>query len=121
MAGVPPARWTSFICRIYFCSICCDSEIDKSDFCCSNMIRSTCYTISTSAGRYSVHYVPPSPVSVCTDGDFGAGLCVSVSNRVIVTSKNNDDEQYVWESDAEQFTVVKDPRGDTLGRGTTVR
>ena len=40
---------------------------------------------------------------------------------MIVTSKNNDDEQHVWESDSESFAVVKDPRGDTLGRGTTIR
>ena len=38
-----------------------------------------------------------------------------------MTSKNNDDEQHVWESDSESFAVVKDPRGDTLGRGTTIR
>lgn len=48
-------------------------------------------------------------------------LCVPVADRVIVTSKNNDDEQYVWESDSESFSVVKDPRGNTLGRGTTIR
>lgn len=47
--------------------------------------------------------------------------CVPVADRVIVTSKNNDDEQYVWESDSESFSVVKDPRGNTLGRGTTIR
>lgn len=38
-----------------------------------------------------------------------------------MTSKNNDDEQYVWESDSESFAVAKDPRGNTLGRGTTIR
>jgi len=37
-----------------------------------------------------------------------------------VTSKHNDDEQHIWESDAATFSVVKDPRGNTLGRGTTV-
>lgn len=39
---------------------------------------------------------------------------------MIVTSKHNDDEQYIWESDAESFSIAKDPRGNTLGRGTTV-
>jgi heat shock protein beta len=47
-------------------------------------------------------------------------FCV-VADRVVVTSKHNDDEQYVWESDSESFSVVKDPRGNTLARGTTVR
>jgi HSP90 family molecular chaperone len=44
-----------------------------------------------------------------------------VANKVVVTSKNNDDEQYVWTSTADsKFFVTKDPRGDTLKRGTRV-
>merc|ERR1712166_591870 len=41
---------------------------------------------------------------------------------VSVTSKCNDDPvQHVWESTADaSFTVVDDPRGNTLGRGTRV-
>merc|ERR1712003_427743 len=41
---------------------------------------------------------------------------------VSVTSKCNDDPvQHVWESSADaSFTVVDDPRGNTLGRGTRV-
>jgi len=41
---------------------------------------------------------------------------------VTVTSKCNDDAtQHVWESSADaSFTVVDDPRGNTLGRGTRV-
>ena len=38
-----------------------------------------------------------------------------------VASKNNDDEQHIWESTADaHFSIAKDPRGDTLGRGTEV-
>lgn len=37
-----------------------------------------------------------------------------------VTSKNNDDKQYIWESDASSFSVVEDPRGNTLKRGTQI-
>merc|ERR1711879_685870 len=41
---------------------------------------------------------------------------------VSVTSKCNDDAvQHVWESSADaSFTVVDDPRGNTLGRGSRV-
>jgi len=52
-------------------------------------------------------------------GMHHAVLC-TVADRVVVTSKHNDDEQHIWESDAASFSIVKDPRGNTLGRGTTV-
>lgn len=43
-----------------------------------------------------------------------------VADRVTVISKHNDDDQYVWESDSTSFKIAKDPRGNTLGRGTEV-
>ncbi|XP_043201423.1 endoplasmin homolog [Amphibalanus amphitrite] len=55
-------------------------------------------------------------------GQFGVGFYSSflVSDNVIVTSKNNADKQYIWESDSSSFSIVEDPREDTLPRGTTV-
>lgn len=38
-----------------------------------------------------------------------------------VISKNDEDDQYIWESTAKSdFKLVKDPRGNTLGRGTEI-
>jgi heat shock protein beta len=54
-------------------------------------------------------------------GQFGVGFYSNflVSDKIIVTSKHNDDTQHVWVSQAgHTFKVFEDPRGDTLGRGT---
>uniref|UniRef100_A0A8C5J3K2 Endoplasmin n=1 Tax=Junco hyemalis TaxID=40217 RepID=A0A8C5J3K2_JUNHY len=47
-------------------------------------------------------------------------IAKSVADRVIVTSKHNNDTQHIWESDSNEFSVINDPRGNTLGRGTTI-
>lgn len=55
-------------------------------------------------------------------GQFGVGFYSAflVSHTVVVTSKHNDDKQYIWQSDSGSYSIVEDPRGDTLKRGTTV-
>eukprot|EP01126_Amoeba_proteus_P009557 TRINITY_DN1362_c0_g1_i1.p1 TRINITY_DN1362_c0_g1~~TRINITY_DN1362_c0_g1_i1.p1 ORF type:complete len:791 (-),score=170.74 TRINITY_DN1362_c0_g1_i1:127-2499(-) len=58
-------------------------------------------------------------------GQFGVGFYSSflVADKVTVTSKHNDDDQHIWEStldDSTAFSVAKDPRGNTLGRGTLI-
>merc|ERR1719430_1536095 len=55
-------------------------------------------------------------------GQFGVGFYSAflVADKVIVTTKHNDDKQYIWESDANAYSVVEDPRGPTLKRGTQI-
>lgn len=55
-------------------------------------------------------------------GQFGVGFYSAflVADRVVVTTKHNSDKQYIWESDANSFSIIEDPRGNTLKRGSII-